>query len=903
MSKLLNLLPGRRRRMERDLERELRYHIDRRIGDLTSEGLSDQEARRQAAIEFGGMLQVQEDVREAWLWRWLDEGERDLQFAGRLLRRSPVFAATALLSLALGIGGSAAVFSLVDQVLIRRLPVADPDRLVYFMWKGSSLSSNYGYNYLMSYPFCRDLQQPHPVLDGVFCRHPARVHVSTGQEATGVRAEIVSGSYFSVLGVQPRLGRLIETTDDINPDDHPVVVLSEDFWQNQFAADPAVLGRKILVSGFPMTVIGVAPAGFTGMDPLLVPSLWIPATMARHAGNIDAYWNNLLNRRAAWMHVFGRLRPGVTEDEARRSLQPWFQTTLDAETRSPDFPRTTDEQRQRFLSSRLDLESASTGLSSSRRALERPLLTIMAGTLLLLLLAALNVAGLLLARGAARTREFTARMALGASRGRILRQLSIESLLVALGGGLLGLLAAPALARAILLFVAPGGEISAALDWRVVAYAFAASTFTAVICGVAPSWHIGRAPLVTALNERSRTAGGGSMRLRKSLVAGQLALTLVLLIGSGLFIQTLSRLHGNLGFDRRNLITVTIDPPASGYAEPDAERVIREVLQRVQAVPGVERAVMANSTMLNGGAASSSVTIQSDRRFVADRAAARMRVGPGFFSTIGAQLIAGRDFEERDVRPLGEKARPYRSVIVSQSFVDRYFQDANPIGARIGLGNRPDTKTTIEIIGVVRDFSRRSLRDQQVETIFLHYFDNQSADGTLFVKTRDNPRQAFAAIRSAIAQVDPRLPATLMVFDDQIEGSLRTERMLASLSTVFGLLALLLAVIGLYGVMSFVVTQRTQEIGVRMALGASRASAVWLIVRDAGLMVAAGILTAVPATVALQQFVEAQLFGVTALHTPTIVVAALVLAAVSLGAAMVPAWRAATVDPTEALRL
>jgi predicted permease len=395
----------------------------------------------------------------------------------------------------------------------------------------------------------------------------------------------------------------------------------------------------------------------------------------------------------------------------------------------------------------------------------------------------------------------------------------------------------------------------------------------------------------------------GGVRLRKVLVAGQLAFTLVLLIGSGLFVQTLARLHDNLGFDSTHLLTVSIDPPAKGYSEPDAERVMRDVLQRLQGLPVVERAAVANSTILTGGAASSSITIQSDRRFTGDRAAARMRVGPGLFATLGTPVIAGRDFDERDVRPQGDKPRAYRSVIVSESFVQRYFKNQNPIGATIGLGNRPDTKTTIEIIGVVKDFSRRSLRDQQVETIFLQYFDNQSGDGTFYVRARGDAEHAFSSIRGAIAQVDPELPVTVTTLNDQIQRSLRIERMLASLSSAFGTLALLLAVIGLYGVMSFVVTQRTPEIGVRMALGASRASALWLIIRDAFVMIAAGLVIALPSVWGLKRFVEAELFGVTALHLPTIAAAAIVLAIVGLSAALLPAWRAATVNPTDALRI
>jgi predicted permease len=903
MWKLLNLLPYKRQRLERELARELRYHIDRRMDDLMRTGCNEAEARRQVALEFGGVAQVQEAVRDAWVWSWLVNAQRDLQYAARVLRRSPAFAATAVLSLAMGIGASAAVFSLVDQVLLRRLPVTDPDRLVYFTWKGTTLSTGWGYNYLNSYPLCRELGDQQHVFEGVFCRHPTSVTASTGQQSQQVRAEIVSGSYFTVLGVQPVLGRLIDGSDDVHPGGHPVVVLAERYWRHQLASDPDVIGRKISVSGYPMTVIGVAPAGFVGMDPLAIPSLWMPAAMAEQAGNVDAYWNRLLDRRAAWMHIFGRLQRGLTLDTATANLQPWFRRMLETDTRSAGFPNVSADQRRAFLSSTFDLEPVPSGLSAGRRAFQRPLWVILAGTVILLLLASLNVAGLLLARGAARAREFTTRMAIGASRGRIAGQLLVESLLLALTGGVLGLLVTPGVAGVVLFFLPQSEDVALRIDARVLAFAFLCSVVTTLICGAAPAVQTGRTPLVASLNDRSRVAAAGGVRLRKVLVAGQLAFTLVLLVGSGLFLQTLTRLHGNLGFDSSNVLTVSIDPPANGYSEPDAERVMREVLELLQALPGVERAAVANSTILTGGAASASITIQSDRRFTGDRAAARMRVGPGLFATLGMPVIAGRDFDERDVRPPGDRPRPYRTVIVSESFVQRYFRDQDPIGARIGLGNTPATKTTIEIIGVVKDFSRRSLRDQQVETIFLQYFDNQSGDGTFFVRARGDTAGAISSIRAAIAQVDPALPVTLTTVDDQIQRSLRTERMLASLSSAFGTLALLLAVIGLYGVMSFVVTQRTQEIGVRMALGASRASALWLVIRDAFFMIASGLLIALPSVWGLRRFVEAELFGVTALHLPTIVVAAAVLATAGLSAALLPAWRAATLNPTDALRM
>jgi predicted permease len=573
------------------------------------------------------------------------------------------------------------------------------------------------------------------------------------------------------------------------------------------------------------------------------------------------------------------------------------------EPNTPNFPLVSADQQRALLSSTFDLEPVPGGVSAGRRAFQRPLWMILAGSVILLVLASLNVAGLLLARGAARAREFTTRMAVGASRGRIAAQLLVESVMIALAGGVLGVLIAPGLSRAILFFLPQNDAVAISVNPRMLAFALLTCSITAVICGLAPALQTGRTPLAASLLDRSRIAAGGGVRLRKMLVAGQLAFTLVLLIGSGLFIQTLMRLQGNLGFESGNLVTVSIDPPANGYAEADAERVMREVLRRLQAAPAVERAAAANSGMLNGGAASTMVTIQGDRRFVSDRSVARMRVGPGFFPTIGARLIAGRDFDDRDVRPAGDKPRAYRTVIVSESFVQRYFKDQNPIGQRIGLGNRPDTKTTIEIIGVVKDFSRRTLRDQQVETIFLQYFDNQSGDGTFYVKVRGSGEQAMSAIRSAVAEVDPGLPATLTVFDDQIQQSLRAERLLASLSSAFGTLALLLAVIGLYGVMAFVVTQRTQEIGLRMALGASRSSALWLIMRDAAAMIVTGTMIGLPSAWVLRRFVEAALFGVTVLDAPTIIVAGVVLAIVGFGAALLPAWRAATVNPTDALRV
>jgi predicted permease len=901
--KLLNLLPWRRRRLETELERELGYHLERRIDDLRRSGATDADARRLAALEFGGLAQVREEVRDTWVWRWLDNVERDTRYALRMLRRSPAFAITALLSLALGTGVNAAIFSLVDQVLLRSLPVNDADRLVHLIWRGNTLTTGWGSGYLMSYPLCRDLQEQREIFDGIFCRHSTTVNLSTGAQQEPVRAEIVSGSFFPVLGVRPAVGRLLDRSDDLERGGHPVIVISHDYWMNHLGGSHDVVGRKVLVNNYPMTVVGVAPAGFPGVDPLAPPMVWVPAAMTEQAANIDAYWDRLLDRRAAWLNVLGRLKPGVSVEQAKAGLQPWFKSMLEADTRREGFPQVTAEQRSSFLASTVDIVAAPRGLSGRRGALERPVWVLTGGTLLLLLLATLNVAGLMLARGAARSRELTTRLAVGATRARITGQVLVESLLVTLGGGALGLVAAPGVARVLLAYLSQDSDVSVHIDGRVFAFAFITSVATGALCAIAPALQTGRIPLIASLKERSTLPTGAGLRLRKALMIGQLAFTLILLVGAGLFVQTLAHLYDAAAFPTSRLLMLSLSPPTSGYSPSDAEHVMREVYRRLRDVPDVERVAAANTRILGGGAASTNLTIQSVNRFVTDRAVVRMRVGPGFFATLGTPVIAGRDFNEGDVRPSGASPTPYRTAIVNESFARRYFKDRSPVGFRIGLGNRPDAVTNIEIVGVVKDIGFRDLRDTEREKVYFHFWDRDSDGGTFYLKLRGSGDSAFAAIRAAVAQVDPALPVTLTTLDEQIEQSLRTERMLAALSSGFAVMALLLSAIGLYGVMSFVVTQRRQEIGVRLALGATRSGALWLVIREALIMVGAGTAIAIPTALALRRLVEAELFGVRAFDGPTMVLAMAVLATVALGGVMLPAWRAASLNPTDALRL
>ena len=891
----------RRTRADADLEEELRLHLELAAEDAERRGSSRGEAARAATLTAGRVANALESQRDQRGLPWLDDVWRDLRYATRTLRRTPAFTTVAVVSLALGIGANAAIFSLVDQVFLQTLPVREPERLVQMDWRGPSLTSTWGTTRLLSYPLCRDLDELHQFFDGVFCRHPTSVNLSTGREHESVRAEIVSGAYFAVLGVQPELGRLIDRSDDRQPGAHPVVVLSYGYWKNNLGAAPDAVGRTVLVNNHPMTVIGIAPASFPGVDPFSIPALWIPAMMKRQA---TPEWDRLLDRRTTWMHVFGRLKPGMTLDQVKAGLATWFASILDAESRLEGFPAVTLEVRRRFLASGMDVLPAAGGLSNLRGVVERPLVVLMGGTLLLVVLAALNVASLLLARGASRTREVATRLALGASRGRITSQLLVEGLVIALAGGFVGLQIAPVVTRVLLWFLPGDADLVGRMDVRVFVFALLVSVVTGTVCGLAPAFQAARRPVSS--NVRSGLAAGGAVRLRKTIVVAQIAFTLVLLIGAGLFVQTLTRLQArDLGFASQSIVMFYLEPDGVGYSEAEAPRVMREVLQRLREVPTVERAVVANSQILEGGSSRATLTVEADRRIVTERPVPRLRIGPGFFATIGVPLVAGREFDDADTRDIEKTG--YRSIIVNERFARRYFGNSSPLGRRAGVGAQPNTITNIEIVGVVRDFAFRSVRDDdEPEHVFFPFVQTGplAGNGTIYVKVRGEPESAFASIRAAVRDVDNRMPLiNLKTLDDQVRQRLRSERMLATLSSGFGAIALILSIVGLYGVMSFVVTRRTQEIGVRLALGATRSSTVWLVIRDALVMIGAGTAIGLPCAWALRRLVEADLFGVGAFDGLTVALAACLLALVALAAAMLPAWRAASVSPVDALRL
>jgi predicted permease len=888
----------RRKKLESGLDRELRYHLDRRIIDLERSGLPSGEARRQALLELGGVAQIQEEVRDIWLSRWLRDFTYDLRFSARSFLKAPSFTITAVLSLVLGIGATTAIYSLVDQVLLHALPVPQPERLVLIDWQGDQVADGFGSWNLMSYPICRDLDKQTQFFQGVFCRALTTVNLSTGGDYRPAVVEIVSGNYFPVLGVGPALGRVLVNDDDGAPDANPVAVLSYDFWQTQLGGAPDVVGRKVLVNRYPLTIVGVAASAFKGIDVGQVPSIWIPASIS---GQAIPGFNRLLDRRTRWMQVLGRLNQGVTLKEAQAGLQPWFTAMLEEDTRRAGFPIITAERRQKFLNSSIVLTAAPQGHSGLRRRLLEPLWVLFAVTAVLLGLACLNVSGLFLARGSARDREIGTRLALGASRWRLGRQLLADSLVIALAGGLLGVAAAPIAVRTLIAFLpqdtAPTA-LHAAVDSRLLLFAFVASIAAGLLSGLAPAWQAGRRSLVSSLRERGGTAFGG-VRVRKVIVTAQIALTLTLVVGAGLFLRTLDALMAKgPGFITSSLISFSVDSLRSGYSPAEGNRVIRRIDEAIRQSPITQTSAIARFPLLTGGSWNDPMTILADKRISTDRDVNLNAVTPQFFQTMGIRIIAGRDFDEHDIRAAGEQ--DWRSAIVNQAFVKRYLGGRNPLGVLICEGSGPNAKPDVEIVGVMSNFSYRGIREESEQAYFPFFEDS----GTFYVRIRGTPKSSFESLRAIVRSVDPTLPISdLRTLDEQVDRSLNTEHMLATLSGGFSTLALLLSLVGLYGVMSYVVTQRTREIGIRLALGAKRWSAIWLVLRDALTMVLSGSGIGLPLVWALGRLVKSQLYDVKPSDPVVIAITILVLCSVALSSALIPAHRASGINPTDALRV
>jgi predicted permease len=825
----------------------------------------------------------------------------DLRFALRGLRRSPLFSTVAILSLALGIGANTAIFTLIDQILLRKLPVKAPDELVMLYQRGDHNGSNMG-SRMHSYPIYQDLQKRAEPLAEVLCRRLVPASLSIENRTERVVAEVVSGNFFSMLGVGPALGRVFNSQEDDQVyQGHPVVVLSYDYWVSRFARDPAVLGKKILVNDYPMSIIGVSAQGFAGIDPAQSPQIRVPILM-KAAMMPDWGWIHMDDRRTRWIQVFGRLKPGYTVDAAAAPLQGLFTQIRGYEMTLPAAKDWSPYSRDRFMKGSIVVESAAMGYSGLRNDFSTALVVLMCMVGLVLLIACANVANLLIARGFMRQRELAVRLSLGASRGRLVRQLLVESLVLSFAGGLVGLGLSIVLTRGLLALVPSEGQpllVNAHPDWRILAFTLCLTFATGIFFGLLPALRASRPDPWTTLKDTvgSIAGTGGSLFLRKGLVAAQVALSFLLLFGAGLFVRSLQNLKTtDTGVALDNLVTFQLSPALSGYDEERAVRFNRDLLDRLRSSPGVKSAAMAAVAILSGNEWDSSMSVEGHRAADGEDMQAFMNAfSPGYFETMKIPILEGRDFRQSDLTQQPTVA------IVNRRFAEHFFKGKSAVGKRLGRGNRPDTKLTIEIVGVVADSLYEGPREGVHRQVFVPNWGRNSA--TFYVRTQTGSSSAFNLIRNEVRQLDSSMPVYAMkTVEGQLDETLLTDRLIALLSAGFGLLATVLASIGLYGVMAFVVARRKKELGIRLALGAQPGLVIWMVMREVLLLLSIGLAVGIPAAMALGRFVSAQLYDIE-LRDPWLAGSTMVLlTVVSAVAGLIPAFRASRIDPILALR-
>jgi predicted permease len=832
----------------------------------------------------------------------------DARLALRTWRKSPGFTAIALLSIALGIGANAAIFTLVDQVLLRVLPVRNPHELVQVTFEGARYGSNWGDGSELAYPMYTELRDHNDVFSGMFARFGYSFHIGHAGRTERVAGEIVSGSFFPVLGVGAAIGRTLTPDDDKLPGGHPVAVLSYGFWVSGFGRDPGVVNSTLVINGNPYAVIGVAQQGFDGVEVGRPSRVFVPMMMK---AQLTPGWNALDERLYRWVKVFGRLKSGVTPERAKVALTPYYKSLVESDLKDPDFARAAPETRQRYAANKLQIASASQGRSNFRRTLTTPLWVLMATAAGVLLIACANVANLLLARGAARQREIAVRIALGATRRRIAGQLLVESVLLALFAGAGGVAIAAVGAPIVLgFFVGADGPqpISTSPDWRILAFTIAISTLTGVLFGMAPAVQSTRPDVAPTLKDQAGSVLGGHARLRKALVASQVAICLLLIIGAALFTRTLGNLLAvDIGFDASHVISFGMDPTLNGYDAPRTRQFTKALLDRLNATAGVESAGIASMRILEGNQWTTSITVEGYQAKSNENSSQWANsISPGYFRTMGIPLIAGRDFTDRDERtaPPAKGERDFHVAIVNERFARHYFGNFNPIGRRIGMGGNPNTPTPIEIVGLVRDSKYTDVRDEIQRQVFFPYLESSQPSGfTVYLRTRQPADRMFEVVRRTLREIDPNLPVfSTRTLDRQVALSLSRERLVSAMTATFGTLATLLAIVGLYGVMSYTVSRRTREIGVRVAFGASAGNIRWLVIREVLVITAAGIGVGLPAAWWLGRYVSAQLYGVEPTDAVTFIGATLLLMIVAVLAGLVPSTRAAKLDPTSALR-
>ena len=897
----------RRDKLEQDLGRELQFHIEERISALKSAGMSEAEARRKVRLEFGGIEQVKEECRNARGTLWLESTIQDLRYALRTLRKSPGFTAVAVLTLGLGIGANTAIFSLINAVMLRMLPVQHPEQLVLLTDPSESGvdvdTTQHGIRSILSYPEFEELRFHNTVFSGMSAAQSevsdsdVFLGGSTAVQAIKAHTELVSGNLFQVLGIRPVIGRVFTAEEDKVSGGNPVAVVSYDYWQREFGGNSTIVGSTIRVGQGIFQIVGVAPPGFRGIMVGSDVDFWFPISMQEQVLPGRDY---LKPRDTLWLQVMARLAPGISRKTAEAGINTTFQQTLrDWASALP-----TAKERRDMLNEKIELRPGSRGASELRGEFSDPLILLMTMVGVVLLIACANIANLMLARASGRQREIGVRLALGAARRRLIRQLLTESFLVAGMGGVLGIALSVVGARLLLAVVSTGVDelgLQVPIDYHVLIFTAVISLLTGVVFGLVPALRGTRLDInrTLAANARDSIAGRGRVRTGRILVVVQVALSLILLMGGALFLRSLhNMLAQKLGYDRDHLLMVTVDPVAAGYKGASVRAMYESVLAKLRTIPGVRDVTLSGGGLFAGDSGDHLAIEGSPVRDSEQLVSRWTEIGPDYFKTLKIPLLRGREIDSADA------ARSTPVCVINESFLRRFFPDLDAIGKHI-TDEYPTTRETFEIVGVVADSKEHAPDEKKRPRFYANISHPIGTVGevTFIISTFGEPASVASEARQLLRQFDQNLPVlTVRTVNQQIGRRLITERLVADLAAFFSGLAILMAAIGLYGVMSYSMARRTNEIGIRMALGASATGVMRMVLGETLWMVATGTAIGLPCGIAIARLISNKLYGVTAADPASMVAAILIVLASALMAGYVPAHRASRIDPMVSLR-
>jgi predicted permease len=886
-----------------EIDQELQFHLEQQMEKYLRAGLSPEQARRRLRLEFGGLAQIKGDCQEARGVSFVEHIGQDVRYALRMFGRTPGFTAVVVITLALGIGANTAVFSLINAALLKMLPVKDPEQLVQF----SKIQPTYGEIDGFSYPEFERFQRETDSFSGLLAfANLGDVNVEVNGHGEIVNGQVVSSNYFSTLGVSPVLGRTIQPADDPGS---TVAVISYKYWRERLAGDPAVVGKKILVNNYPFTIIGVTPPEFFGLQPGQPVDVSVPlkmiAPLRPEYAMIGTPYNVLTWPARPTFLITGRLQPGVTALTAAARMEPSFQNAMKEEARSlAGTPFDTPRERDGHQQARLQLAAGGRGLADLRERFSKPLWMLMAAVGLLLLIACANVATLLLARAQFRQHEMAARLVLGAHRLRLMQQLITEGILLALAGGVLGIILAFWASGSLMAVMKHMGTpivLSVQPDLRVLGFTLAISVLTAILFGLIPAWRLVRTDMGLAPSVRGAGQSAGRSHTTKALIALQVAASLVLMVGAGLLVRSLQNLK-NLypGFRTDNVLLFDVNARSLGYTVPQTNALYRRLIDQIDTLPGIRKTSFSMNPPFSGNFGEAAPTIEGYQPASgsAPLITGLNTLGPHYFETLETPVLLGRDFTGYD------SANAPKVAIINQRLARDIFGGTSPIGRRLSIPTFAGDTSWYSIVGVVADAKSEDLREAVKPTIYVPTEQSVVPAGVTFaVRTaRDAAAEAPTVLR-AVAQIDGRLSLSGMkTLNDQMDDSLLQERLVASLAGLFGILAVVLASVGLYGVMAYTVSRKTNEIGIRMALGSSRIQVARLVLREALLMVLAGLVLGIPAALATARLMRSQLYGLGPYDPLTLLFAVGVMTGVAVLACYPPATRAMRIDPMEALR-